>query len=303
MNLIFLVFAVALSPFVFCFQPNRVHISRHLTCTPSSSLTSQCRLETTNIDATTSNDNESTTTSSVVRKPWDVLRFISQSSKFVQSPFASFSRKSTMTQSVIKPGEILWTPTSSSSSSSLLRFAPLDDVVMGGASYSTIDDNTGIWCGYVTDANNGGFVGIRTTPIPSSFDMSSCTGIELRVRTTNDARSSGIAASEQPQQRRRYKFITRDTTNFNGICWTTEFDVDAPITSSSSGNSSVMMIRIPFTKQIPTIFAKTVINVSFNANNVVGFQFTYSKFAYDNKYNPHFQFGDFCLQLLELKSY
>jgi outer membrane protein assembly factor BamB len=67
-----------------------------------------------------------------------------------------------MTQSVIKPGEILWTPTSSSSSSSssLLRFAPLDDVVMGGASYSTIDNNTGIWCGYVTDANNGGFVGI-----------------------------------------------------------------------------------------------------------------------------------------------
>ena len=175
---------------------------------------------------------------------------------------------------------------------------------MGGASYSSIDDNTGIWCGYVTDANNGGFVGIRTTPIPSSFDMSSCTGIELRVRTTNDARSSGIAASEQPQQRRRYKFITRDTTNFNGICWTTEFDVDAPIaSSSSSGNSSVMMIRIPFTKQIPTIFAKTVINVSFNANNVVGFQFTHSKFAYDNKYNPHFQFGDFCLQLLELKSY
>ena len=64
-----------------------------------------------------------------------------------------------------------------------------------------------------------------------------------------------------------------------------------------------MMIHIPFTKQIPTIFAKTVINVSFNANNVVGFQFTHSKFAYDNKYNPHFQFGDFCLQLLELKSY
>ncbi len=163
MNLI-LVFTVTLSPFVvFCFQPNRVHISRHLICTPSSSLTCQRRLmETTNIDATTSNDNdnESTTTSAVVRTPWDVLRFISQSSKFVQSPFASFSRKSTMKQTVIKPGEILWTPTSSSSSSSsLLRFAPLDDVVMGGASYSTIDNNTGIWCGYVTDANNGWICG------------------------------------------------------------------------------------------------------------------------------------------------
>jgi hypothetical protein len=159
MNLISLIFAVPLSPFVFCFQPNRVHISRHLTCTPSSPLTCQRRLETTNIDATTSNDNdnESTTTSAVVRTPWDVLRFISQSSKFVQSPFASFSRKSTMKPTVIKPGEILWTPTSSSSS--FLRFAPLDDVVMGGASYSTIDNNTGIWCGYVTDANNGWICG------------------------------------------------------------------------------------------------------------------------------------------------
>ena len=52
MNLIFLVFAVPLSPFVFCFQPNRVHISRHLICTPSSSLAPQRRLETTNVAAT-----------------------------------------------------------------------------------------------------------------------------------------------------------------------------------------------------------------------------------------------------------
>ena len=53
MNLVFfLVFAVALPPFVFCFQPNRVDISRHLTYTPSSSLTSQRRLETTNVAAT-----------------------------------------------------------------------------------------------------------------------------------------------------------------------------------------------------------------------------------------------------------
>ena len=77
---------------------------------------------------------------------------------------------------------------------------------------------------------------LATPARPSGFlciNMSSCTGIELRVRTTNDARSSGITASEQPQRRRRYKFITRDTINFNGICWTTEFDVDAPTSSST----------------------------------------------------------------------
>ena len=61
----------------------------------------------------------------------------------------------------VSVGETLWTP---SSSENFFRFSPLDDVVMGGASSSTIDNNTGIWKGTVTDANNGGFVGVRSVP-------------------------------------------------------------------------------------------------------------------------------------------
>lgn len=175
----------------------------------------------------------------------------------------------------IGPGETLWSP---SSSDNIFSFAPLDDVVMGGASSSTVDNNTGMWTGTVTDANNGGFVGIRSTPLRNgmSLDMSGCKGVELRLR-----KGSG----------QRFKFVVRDSTEFNGICWTTEFD---------AGSSSV---RIPFSKQVPTVFAKTVPGSTFDDENVVGFQLAYSKFGFDGQLNKKFQLGDFALQILELRSY
>ena len=152
---------------------------------------------------------------------------------------------------------------------------------MGGASSSTIDNNTGLWRGEVTDANNGGFVGIRSTPFRNgvSLDMSNCKGVELRLR-----KGGG----------RRYKFVVRDSTDFNGICWTTEFD---------AGNRGETVVCISFTKQVPTIFARTVSGKSFDDANVVGLQLAYSKFAYDGQLNKKFELGDFALQILELKSF
>jgi len=178
----------------------------------------------------------------------------------------------------ISIGEVLWSP---SSSNNFFTFAPLDDVVMGGASSSTIDNNTGIWSGTVTEANNGGFVGIRSTPFRDniSLDMSSCEGIKLRIRQGNG---------------RRFKFVTRDSTDFNGICWATMFDAKKNTEST---------IRIPFAKQVPTIFAKTVSEKTYNNTNTVGFQLAYSKFAYDEQMNNNFELGQFSLQITELKSY
>ncbi|KAL7529435.1 hypothetical protein ACHAWF_002975 [Thalassiosira exigua] len=174
---------------------------------------------------------------------------------------------------LLKTGEMLWAP---SSPQSFFRFAPLDDVVMGGASSSTIDNNTGMWTGTVTDANNGGFAGIRTTPFRNglSLDMSGCTGVELRLRKGDG---------------RRFKFVVRDSTDFNGICWTSEFDAKA-------------VVRIPFAKQTPTIFANAV-EGNFDDENIVGFQLAYSKFEYDGKLNKKFKLGEFALQVLELKAY
>lgn len=179
-------------------------------------------------------------------------------------------------------GEVLWVP---GGSNNFFTFAPLDDVVMGGASASAVDNYSGIWRGTVTDANNGGFVGIRSMPFKkgiSALDMSNCKGIELRIRKGDG---------------KRFKFVVRDSTEFNGICWTTEFDAAA-----KNGNKGTT-IRIPFDKQIPTMFAKTMDEKRFNEENAVGFQLAYSKFAYDNKLNENFDLGEFVLQILELKSY
>lgn len=188
-------------------------------------------------------------------------------------------------------GEILWSP---SSSGNFFNFSPLDDVVMGGASYSSMDNTSGIWRGVVTDSNNGGFVGIRSTPFVNGLvlDLSDCKGVILKVRTT---REEGKSRSGK----KRYKFVVRDTTDFNGICWTTEFDVLVP----NNGKSITTEVRIPFAQQIPTIFAKTIRGQRFDDANIVGFQVAYSKFEYDGRLNAKFQLGEFDLQLLELKAF
>ena len=132
---------------------------------------------------------------------------------------------------------------------------------MGGASNSEIDNNTGIWKGTVTSANNGGFVGIRTTPasFAPALDMNQCKGIQIKLKGGDG---------------KRFKAIVRDSKDFNGICWTTSFD--APNKSILFQNNSGV-IKIPFNKQIPTIFANVIPDATFNSENVVGFQLTYSK--------------------------
>lgn len=186
--------------------------------------------------------------------------------------------------------ETLWAP---SSAQNFFSFAPLDDVVMGGASSSTIDNNTGVWSGKVTDANNGGFVGIRSTPFRNdmSLDMRDCRGIELKVRLGNG---------------RRFKFVVRDSTEFNGICWTTAFDATSQgrsrIIATGSDQRSTS-IRLPFADQVPTIFARTVRGKTFDSMNIVGLQLVYSKFEFDGKPNKNFEVGNFKLQIVEIKSY
>lgn len=189
----------------------------------------------------------------------------------------------------------MWAP---SSKQNFFSFAPLDDVVMGGASSSTIDNNTGIWRGKVTDANNGGFVGIRSTPFKAgiTLDMRGCEGIELKIRLGNG---------------KRFKFVLRDTTEFNGVCWTTTFDAANFFNSlgnflgddRAASDKKSTLVRLPFAKQVPTIFAKTVSGRTFDSNNVVGLQLAYSKFDFDGKLNQNFELGDFSLQILEVKVY
>jgi hypothetical protein len=209
---------------------------------------------------------------SAERRPWNVFRFVQQSSRFV-NPFPTTG---TGAKRTLDKGQVLW---KAGSMENDFTFAPLDDVVMGGASASRFDQATGKWIGEVTDANNGGFIGIRSTPFVE-YDMSSCKGIQLQITPSK-------------KESLRLKVVVRDSTDFNGIGWTTSFDV--------AGNGCT--VKIPFEKQAPTRFAQTVSGQIFAKDQVRGMQLVFSKFEYDGALNPKFQLGDFQVQVEEIRTY
>jgi len=215
---------------------------------------------------------------------WNPFRFANQSSKFVPAPFQPKPPKRD-----VKPGNVLWKPgqrDEASKNEFAFQFAPLDDVVMGGASSSNFDDATGTWRGAVTDANNGGFVGIRNTP-NFDWDLTKCGGIELYLKNR----------SGKPC---RFKLGLRDTTDFNGFVWSESFDVDG----GSGGGAT--RVRVPLRKLKPTKFARVFADDSIEplrTDSVVGIQLVYSKFEYDGNLNPKFEVGDVDLQILEIRAY
>lgn len=152
---------------------------------------------------------------------------------------------------------------------------------MGGASSSEFNDATGIWSGTVTTANSGGFVGLRSTPAGLALDCQSCKGLQWKVKNGSN-------------KKLRFKFVLRDSTDFNGITWTTSVEV----------KPGVSTVKIPFDKQVPTLFARVVPNAApFDKNSVAAVQIAFSKFEYDGGLNPTFETGPIKLQLLELSSY
>lgn len=230
------------------------------------------------------------------RRPWNVLQFVQQSSRFVNilpnPPFSKGKEKK-----IIQPGEVIW-KAGQGRGSNEFTFAPLDDVVMGGASSSNFDDATGKWKGMVTDANNGGFIGIRSTPVVE-YDMSQCQGVRL-VLSIPESKDGDAAKAI------RIKFVIRDSTDFNGIGWTTSVDISAGkrgIFSRGVDEPSLSVIQVPFKKQIPTRFAKIVSDCTFASDQIKSIQLNFSKFEYDGALNPKFELGDFEVQLAEIQAY
>lgn len=217
-------------------------------------------------------------------KSWNPLRFAQQSSKFVKPPFSPPPPKET-----IRPGQVLWQPTSTTSQKNPFQFAPLDDVVMGGVSDSTIDNASGLWKGTVTDESNGGFVGIRSTP-NVDLDLSSCKGLEWRFQTS--ANMPG-----------RLKIVLRDTPDFNGIAWSTSADIP------SKTSKREVRVKVPLNPKslVPTRFAQILkgseTEKGIDKTSVTALQLVYSKFEYEGALNPKFQSGEFELQLLEVRTY
>lgn len=240
---------------------------------------------------------EEETSKQVKREKWDVLRFISQSSKFVSLP-----KPPIFTPIKVSPGDTLWKI--GMDNSNTFTFAPLDDVVMGGVSSSTFSSATGKWTGIVSESNSGGFIGIRSTPFSNTLDMSECEGIDITFKGSRN---------------QIFKAVVRDSTDFNGICWTSTFcgepssqgNSDSSLFSKILGRSNEAMdkidehytIKISFDELIPTIFARTVPNQKLNKATIEGFQLAYSKFLFDGELNPKFSLGDFSLNMLEIRAY
>jgi hypothetical protein len=210
------------------------------------------------------------------RQKWDAMRFLSQSSKFVSMP-----KLGSPNPTKVQPGDIIWDKSSfrGQAKNNKFTFAPLDDVVMGGVSSSTFVDGT--WKGVVSDSNSGGFVGIRSTPMPAPLDFSDCKGVQLRFKG---------------ERNKLFKFVVRDSTDFNGVCWTSTFGGDFRLGDECT-------VKIPLDNMIPTIFARTVPDQTIGKKNIVGFQLTYSKFLFDEELNPKFELGEFDLEVLDLRAY
>jgi len=214
------------------------------------------------------------------RTPWEWKRFLKQSAQFIELPSLPLL-KTTTEPRIIQPGD----------SFGDLELFPLDDVVMGGASSSSFDNAQRKWVGEVTTRNSGGFVGIRSKSLDPPLDCSAAEGVQIRVRPV----------SRKPL---RYKVVLRDSTDFNGICYASSFDVG---TASSIPTrllgGGVETVRVPFSELVPTIFARTVPEAQINLRNVVAVQFALSKFEYDGGLSPLFQPGCFEIDILDIAAY
>ncbi|MGK7872303.1 MAG: CIA30 family protein [Xenococcaceae cyanobacterium] len=157
----------------------------------------------------------------------------------------------------------------------------LDDVVMGGVSQSGIQlaGNKAVFSGNVSTANSGGFASVRTRNFNPPWDLSGYEGIELRVQGDG----------------KRYKFITRCESKWDGIGYCYSFD---------TLHNCWTTIRIPFADLIPVFRAKTVPDAgAFDASKVYSMQLMLSKFEYDRGLNPKFEPGLFGLEVESIKAY
>lgn len=235
---------------------------------------------------------------SSAKTKWDVLRFVKQSSKFVSAPKLPFTSNPQPIQ--VMPGDMLWVPEEDQEkgiNSIGLKWSCLDDVVMGGASASSFCNRSGKWAGLVSESNNGGFIGIRTQPFNQNqaLDMSKCEGVQFKVKV-----------SSSMNKKSTFKTVVRDSTDFNGICWTGLLKTQSnnPTFASLLGsNKDEISVKIPFESMIPAIFAKVIPDVILDRSNIVAFQLVYSKFLFDGELNASFEAGDFSVTLLELQAY
>lgn len=157
----------------------------------------------------------------------------------------------------------------------------VDDVVMGGVSSSNLilRDHSAIFTGIVSTDNNGGFASVRSKNFSQPWDLSNYQGIRLKVKGDG----------------KRYKFITRCESKWDGISYCYSFDTVA---------DEWITVNISFNDLIPVFRAKTLKEAdNFDSSKIYSLQLMLSKFEYDGGYNPSFEAGGFALEIKSIKGY
>jgi Complex I intermediate-associated protein 30 (CIA30) len=157
----------------------------------------------------------------------------------------------------------------------------LDDVVMGGVSASTIqqEPDGALFTGYVSTANSGGFASVRTRNFDPPLNLSGYAGLEVSVKGDG----------------KRYKFLLRDGDSWDSVAYAYSFDTTVGVWKT---------VRIPFADLVPVFRAKTVKNgPSLNTGRIRSLQLMLSKFEYDGVLNPHFEAGAFTLLVQSIRAY
>lgn len=117
------------------------------------------------------------------------------------------------------------------------RWSVVNDGVMGGVSGSQfqVEETIGVFAGFVSLQNNGGFASVRTPP--ELRDLSAYTGVVVRVKGDG----------------KRYQFRLRSNSSFNQVAYTTGFDTQDDVWQT---------VRLPFAEFIPTSFGVVLTDVS-----------------------------------------
>ncbi|GAP94059.1 CIA30 family protein [Leptolyngbya sp. NIES-2104] len=156
----------------------------------------------------------------------------------------------------------------------------LDDVVMGGVSDSSVrlENGAAVFSGNVSTANSGGFASIRTRNFEPALNLSTFTGVELRLKGDGN----------------RYKFLIRDGDGWDSVGYSHSFDTVA---------NEWITVQVPFAQLIPVFRAKTVSNAKLSPERIRSFQLMLSKFEYDGGLNPRFSPGSFRLEISSIAAY
>jgi len=215
---------------------------------------------------------------------WDAGRFLQTMSFFDAIPVVSWIQQMFFGTNPPPPPQLqanVIFDFSQSANSANQIWGALDDVVMGGVSASSLQfrDEAALFTGTVSTANSGGFASVRTRNFDPPLNLSGHQGIELQVKGDGQ----------------RYKFLIRDEDSWDSLAYAYSFDTVPDQWTT---------VRIPFNLMAPVFRAKTVnTGQTLNTAKIRSLQLMLSKFEYNGTLNPHFQAGEFRLQVRTIAVY